>query len=219
MKALLPILAILLLSSCFEIIEEVDLKSDGSGSLTYTLNLSQSKTKLNAAMLLDSVQGMRVPKEGEIKSKISEVLAKIEAVEGISDATSTQDFDEYIFTFSCKFQNVDALNKASAELKNAYKVKGAQLDDEHFSFDSTTKEFKRKGDYQSKADPDQIDVEILESLNSAEYTAIYRFEDEVKSVSHSEAKISPNKKATMLKLKAMDVATGKKSIANTIILK
>ena len=45
------------LSSCFQIIEEITMRNDGTGDVLLTINLSQSKTKVATVMLLDSVQG------------------------------------------------------------------------------------------------------------------------------------------------------------------
>ena len=53
---------LLLLSSCFDIVEEIDLNENGSGTYGITLNLSQSKIRLSSIMLLDSSQGYKVPK-------------------------------------------------------------------------------------------------------------------------------------------------------------
>ena len=50
-------------TSCFEIVEEVTLKKDGSGEMSFSINLSQSKTKLNSIMLMDSINGYKVPKK------------------------------------------------------------------------------------------------------------------------------------------------------------
>ena len=45
------------LSSCFEIIQEIDLNEDGSGHLEVVLNFSRSQTKIDALLLLDQVNG------------------------------------------------------------------------------------------------------------------------------------------------------------------
>lgn len=221
MKNLFLVLcSVFFLSSCFEIIEEIDLNSDGSGALTYTLNLSQSKTKINSIMLLDSLNGHKIPDKSLIRSKISEVLVKIKSAEGLSNVKSSQDFDNYIFTFSCNFKDAEALNKASEYIKESYNIKDPNLNSsDHFSYNTSSKTFRRKGDYKGKAEPKEMQGEEFAGLDNAEFTAIYRFDQEVKSASNSNAKISPNNKAVMLKYKAMEVATGKKSIENTITFK
>ncbi len=220
-KKIVFLFAILLLfSGCFEIIEEVELNEDGSGSLTYTLNLSQSKTKINSALLMDSLGGYKVPDEQEIKNKISEVINKLKKSEGLTNVKSQQNFEDYIFTFSCDFKNIQNLNQAAKYLNDSYKIHDQNLSSAtHFLFDKKNNVFRRKGDYGEKADPSQVEDEMLSALKKAEFTSIYRFNQEVKSVSNEAAKISPNNKAVMLNHKALEIATGKQSIENTIILK
>lgn len=220
MKFLLLLIPITLFCSCLEIIEEVNLKKDGSGTLAYTINLSQSKTKINSVMLLDSINGIKIPTEDDVRSKINEVLDLVVKTKGISNATKTLDFENYIFNFSCDFENTMALNKASELIKNAYNIHDPlQNTDDHFSYDSLNKTFRRKGDYKSETDLDTIKEDDLALMNEAEFTAIYRFEGEIKTVSNKDARISPNKKATMLKYPLMDLVSQKKQLENTIILK
>lgn len=219
MKYSLLILPILFLSSCLEILEEVNLKNDGSGTLSYTINLSQSKTKINSIMLLDSINGHKIPQEIDIRSKVSEVLTLIEKTDGVSNSKSNLDFDNLIFKFSCDFENVSALNNATDLIKKAYDLKDPHNNsNDHFTFDSSSNSFRRKGDYMGEANLDKIKEEDLASMKDAEFTAIYRFESEIISISNSDGRISPNKKATMLKYPLMDIVTQKKSIENKVIL-
>lgn len=70
-KLLSFIVLIPFLSSCFEVIEEIALKNDGTGDVVLTINLSQSKTKVASVMLLDSVQGYKVPSKQKIQQEYS----------------------------------------------------------------------------------------------------------------------------------------------------
>lgn len=58
-KYLLSIFILLCFSSCFQVIEEINLTKAGSGTVNLTLNLSASKTKVASVMLMDSIQGYR----------------------------------------------------------------------------------------------------------------------------------------------------------------
>nr|BFF39643.1 hypothetical protein BACY1_14480 [Tenacibaculum mesophilum] len=62
-------ISILLFTSCFEFVEEVSFNKDGSGSAVLTINLSKSKTKLASIMLLDSINGYKVPSKVTIRKK------------------------------------------------------------------------------------------------------------------------------------------------------
>ena len=70
------LLIILLFPACFEIVEEVSLNNDGSGSFCFTINMSQSKLNINAMLLLDSVNGRPVPKMENMKKTVSAIKEK-----------------------------------------------------------------------------------------------------------------------------------------------
>ena len=53
-------------------------------------------------------------------------------------------------------------------------------------------------------------------MESAKVVSIYRFEDSVKNVSNSKAKISPSNKSVMLEGNIAEFATGKKTLENHI---
>lgn len=64
-------LLVILLSfnSCIEIIDDITIKNDGSGTLKYTINLSSSKIKINSILALDSLDGRKIPTIAEIEEK------------------------------------------------------------------------------------------------------------------------------------------------------
>jgi hypothetical protein len=109
-------LLILLLTSCIEIIEDLKLNSDGSGTFKYSINLSQSKTKTSAILDLDNLYGEKIPKIFEIKQKISLLKKTLKEQEGIANVTITEDYENYIVRLQCDFKNVEMLEKA---LKNS----------------------------------------------------------------------------------------------------
>src|SRR3982750_2374922 len=85
-----------LFSSCFEVIEEISMRNDGTGDVVLTINLSQSRTKVASVMLLDSVQGYKVPSKQKIQQELSEAVAYLKKSEGISNVKSSSDFNSYI---------------------------------------------------------------------------------------------------------------------------
>ncbi len=152
MKYIIAIASLLLLNSCLEVIEEVNLNDNGSGKLSYTINLSQSRTKINSLLLLDSIDGHEIPSEIEIRNKIDEVIHVIKDTEGISNVTKSLDFDNYIFKFSCDFSTLRALNKTSEVIKENYNLKDPNHNtDDHFTYDNSSRKFRRKGDYNGKS--------------------------------------------------------------------
>jgi len=208
---------LLLFQSCFEIIEQVFLKADGSGNFQLTINLSQSKTKLNSVIQMKTVNGHDVPSKEELKNKISEIEKAVAKTPGITAVKTTTDFDNYIATISCNFNKVTQLN---AVVKNVYvnengKLKGVE---KTFDYDAATNTFTRLNKFVLKDDYKKMSNADKEIFATANYTTIYKFETDVKAAANTETKIAANKKAVMLKLNALDIITNKKSVENKITL-
>lgn len=217
-KYILLILICLFLTGCFEILEEVSLKEDGSGNFKITLNLSQSKTKLKSIMLMEKVNGHRMPSKEEVKTEIIKAKNIAKTIEGISEVEEKIDFDNFIFSLSCNFKNINDINTLVYKLRES-KEKIKTPFEKHYEYSKSEQEFKRNftflwGNEFNKLQ--QSDKDIFEGAN---YIAIYRFNKEVSSVLNKEAKVSSNKKNVMLKLKATDVINKKSTIKNQLKLK
>lgn len=207
----------ILCTSCFEIIEEVSFNKDGSGHVTLTMNLSKSRTKLNSMMLLDSINNYKVPSKTEIKNKIAQAIQKIKRIEGISNVKNTSDFNEYIFTVSCDFTNVEALNTVISNFstkKDAAMIQQQQ----HFSFNKSQNTFTRNYHYNLSQEFKKTNMEDRKVFETATMTTIYRFETPIVSSKNPTAKISGSKKAIMLRVNAQDIIGDKNSIKNQIKL-
>ncbi len=206
------------LSSCFDIVEDVTLKGNGSGSIKATANLSKSRTKVASLMKLDKVDGVKIPKEADIRKEMGEVVVLLRKTPGISNVKETLDFDNYIATLSCDFTSVSALNAFTTTLSKHFKANFSGYSS--YAYDAKTGTFERKSAYNAEAKKklDQLSAESKKSFSDAFYSAIYRFEKPVKSVSNNQAKISSNKKATMLKVSALQVMEGKVNLSNKIQL-
>ncbi|MDO7743668.1 MAG: hypothetical protein MUP99_07845, partial [Pedobacter sp.] len=87
-------------SSCFQVIEEINVTSNGSGTVTLTVNLSSSKAKVASIMLLDSINGYKVPTKQKIQQEMDEVVVYLKNSPGIGNVTKRVDFDNYIATVS-----------------------------------------------------------------------------------------------------------------------
>lgn len=204
-----------LLQSCFEVIEQLQLKDDGSGSYQLTLNMSQSKTRLSSIMKLKTINDHTVPAKGEILERLDDVKAELSATSGISNVKTSMDFSNFICVVSLDFSNVTQLNKAIHNVKVHENATGALLNDD-FSYDAKEKIFQRKNVYSFKDVYGKMSNADKEVFTAASFTGIYKFDSEVSSVSNSDAKISASKKAVMLKLNAAAILKQKKSIDNKI---
>ena len=208
---------LILCTSCFEIIEEVSFNKDGSGHLTLTMNLSRSKTKLNSIMLLDSVNNYKVPSKREINVQIAQAIEKVKRIQGISNVKNSTNFDEYIFTMSCDFTDVDALNTVISNFSN--KKDAAMIKKQkHFSFDKRQNTFTRNYHYDISKEFKKTKMEDRKVFETATMTTIYRFETPIISSKNTTAKIAGSKKAIMLRVNAQDIIQNKNSIKNHIKL-
>jgi hypothetical protein len=82
---------LLFLSSCIEIIDDVQMNNEGSGSFKYTINLSASKVKITSILALDSLDGKKVPSRTEITDRISAISKKLASKSGISNVSIDPD--------------------------------------------------------------------------------------------------------------------------------
>lgn len=207
-------------SSCFEITEEVNMKSNGSGDMLLTVNMSQSKENLKNYMQMEEFQGFEIPSQAKIESEIAKVRRTLSKIEGLSNIKINSDFEEFIFKVSGKFDNVKTLNKAVNKVADALNqtpfptIKKA-------NFDYETGKFTRYFKYLSDLDLSQEEYDGLHFtarfiMESAKYVSVYRFDKPVKQVANTKAQISPNKKAVKMESNFAEIVTGKKSIENEI---
>lgn len=209
------ILLCLVSSSCFELLEEVNLKENGSGTYSFTANFSQSKTKLKSIMLMDKINGHEVPSEQDIRNEITDLEQLVKQTKGISEFKKSLDFVNFIFVFSCKFEQIEDLNRA---VKNVRMAKNLQNNnhDNQFGYDQETGVFHRFFNPTFQNEYNKLNLEDRKIFQGAKVISICKFEKEVSSVSNSNAKIAANKKATMMQLKAVDIINNKSSIKNSV---
>jgi hypothetical protein len=217
-KLLLFVLLIPILSSCFEVIEEISMKNDGTGDVVLTINLSQSKTKVASVMLLDSVQGYKVPSRQKIQQELNEAVAYLKKSEGISNVKSSSDFNNYIATISFSVKDVSNINNITKNILAQQKIKATNTSS--YSYNKSTKTFSRKYQAVSKAKTEFYKLKAKDKavFNGATYTSIYRFESPVTSSTNPASNVSKSKKAVMLKSSIMDLINGKINVSNTIQL-
>lgn len=206
------------LSSCIEIIDDVTINNDGSGTLKYTINLSASKVKINSVLALDSLEGQRVPTKDEIETRLNSFSKKLGSKNGISTVSIESNMTDFIFKLSCNFSSIDALQKAIKEVvEEESKDKNMQeLDHNWMSWD---------GQKLSRSIPD-ITIEKTKSLKSEDvellkqgtYTSITRFERAVDHFDNTNAILSKNKMAVMIKTNPYLLSQNYNLLENTIYL-
>ncbi|MCC6727007.1 MAG: hypothetical protein IT258_21070 [Saprospiraceae bacterium] len=207
----------LVLSGCFEIREEVNMKSDGSGEVSFVVNLSQSKENVAKYMAMGSVEGYKVPSKQEVEANLAKIKASVGAVAGMSAVMVKSDWSSYIFTVSGRFAHVEALNKAMEIVAKEYDKEGKHAASGKSGFGYNNTQFKRFSSYPAKAK----EFAALPSmqryvLESAKMTSIYRFDRSIKKLGNPKAQLSPSGKAVMLTLPLSDLMKGTATVANTV---
>ena len=213
-------LLVILLSfnSCIEIIDDISIKNDGSGTLKYTINLSSSKIKINSILALDSLDGRKIPTIADIEEKILSFKKKLEGKPGMSNVTFDYNFTDYIFKLQCDFTNVTALQTALKEViqeeskeKNIPELEQAWLNWDGSKMVRSIPEITVK----KTKDFKQEDIELMKQGN---YTSISRFERTVDKFSNPSATLSKNKMAVMIRTNPYALTQNSKILENTIYL-
>ncbi|WP_316821798.1 hypothetical protein [Pedobacter gandavensis] len=214
----LLILILCVFSSCFQIIEEINVANNGSGTVNLTVNLSASKTKVASLMLLDSVNGYKVPSKQTIQKEMEEAVAYLKSSPGISNVKKTLDFDNYIATVSFAFKNISNINNVNQNVLKKMKIKA--INNSSYSFNPESGIFYRRYTHTKGAliEYNKLKPEVKNVFKDASYTSIYRFEKPVASSLNPLSKVSKTRKAVMMNTGIMGLINGKTNIANQIIL-
>lgn len=204
------------MTSCFDILDKVNVKADGSGEYSLILNASKSKTRLASISKMETINGKKVPKKAEIESKINEAAKIFKSVPGISNVKTSMDFDNYIIKLSCNFKKIENINAGLEQLK-AKNILGKMIPTQIYSQNLSGKSFTRNKISTFKSDYDKLSKADKEIFNDAKYTSILQFENSIKSQSNSAYLLAPNKKALKLDGNILDFILQKKQIQNNII--
>ena len=217
LRTIILILPLLLLSSCFEFIEEVNYIGERNGNCVLTLNCSQSRIKLKNLIKLDTFMGLNLPGIDKVKADIAKAEKLVAQIPGISLVSSESDFENFIFTFKFSFDSTEALNLA---LNKIAAVESERHPLPFYTvYRSNSTEFERlKLPDDSVANNAQV-KDKLGWFSGATATSIYRFTKTVSSVSNKKALISKNKKAVMLKQSIIDIVKKPEIFSNIIQLK
>ena len=108
------------LTSCFEIVEDISFKNDGTGALKLIINLSQSKNEINTLMKLDSSAGYKIPNEREINAYLDQALKTLKVTGGLSNVSIKRDFKNWIFEIKTDFKNTQNLEMGLINIYNDF---------------------------------------------------------------------------------------------------
>jgi hypothetical protein len=188
------LLLLLSLSSCLEIIEDIKLNSDGSGSFKLIVNMSQSKSQLDKIFSQDSIQGHVIPKKNTIITQFQSLLENLKNQTGITEVLGNSDLENYKTEISLKFNNLQSLNLA---LKNIIKFYNPKFNDDVVvvSFDGKTFGKNYNSNLLAEAYKEKKKVSaLLTGFEQAKITCISRFENPISEINHTKAVLSTSKK-------------------------
>lgn len=205
------------LTSCFDIIDKISLKADGSGEYAVILNASKSKTRLQSISKMEKINGKKVPKKSEIESKLNQASSIFKSVPGISNVKTSLDFDNFIIKLSCNFKKIENINSGLEQLK-AKNIIGKTVPTQLYKQNVAEKTFIRNKIGSYKNDYDKLSKADKEVFSDATYTSILQFENLIKSQTNNSYTVSPNKKAIKLNGNILDFILQKKQIQNTVSL-
>jgi hypothetical protein len=214
----------LLLSSCIELIDDLTIHNDGSGTFKYTINLSASKIKVNSILALDSLDGKKVPSMAEIKAKANSFAANLKTQSGISNVTMSINDADLIIKLSFDFNSIpnfqSGLKAAILSIRDSKQSDDSnqsnELNQNWISWDG--KILKRNIPLMSLTISEQLKETDLDLLKTGSYTTICRFDRAIEKAEKSTTKINPSRTASMLKVNTYDLQKNYSLIDNCIYL-
>lgn len=218
MKYLLYLFVVCCLGSCVEIIDDISIKSDGTGTFKYTVNLSASKVKINSLLALDSLDGKKVPSIAEIQAKIESYKEKLEKKEGISNVKADVNYTDFILKLQCDFQNIQALQRAIKEIisEETKDLEINTMDHNWLVWDGN--KLTRSIPTIPEKVTQKIKAEDTEALQKGSYISITRFDRPVEKFENPQAQLSANKMAVMVKTNPYSLSQNTGLLENTIYL-
>ena len=206
------------LSSCIEILDDLTVHADGSGTFRYNINLSSNKIKVNSILALDSLDGQKVPEIEDIKEKVQQFIKTLEAQNGVSNVKIEENYTDFIFKFSCDFTNVLLLQEGiKTTISSMTKEKNtSELNHNWITWDGTKLTRSIPSITLNKVkDLKQSDID---QLKQGSYTSISRFDKPVEKFGNTAAILSKNKQAVMIKTDTYSLQENPDILENVIYL-
>lgn len=240
-KLFILLFSLFVCTGCFDFQENLFLKKDGSGTFTFSIDMSKAKSMLALfGEMPKSIESNDFEMNTMSTSKISAAFQVIEQnivpVTGISNLKTINDTLNLKFGVSFDFKNIAALNKAMNKVfeKDSNSV---QEDITYFEFRNkqlirvdtlnTSSLFGRSGQFKIKNTKEKTTTNSFSELNKlfadVSYTTNYFFEQTIESAKNNTSQLSENLKSVSIKcypfVVPADSTIPKCSIANTLTFK
>jgi RecG-like helicase len=224
--AFFTIICSLLLTSCFELREEIDLNKDGSGTYRLLLDMSQSKQTLDLAQKMQEAKDNEAAKNLNftIDSTFAKSVMRFKNMPGISFAKDTVNKTDYVFGIIFNFSGMEALNNAIMELN---KDENGKLTIEKPVYSMTKNIFERQNLYYFNNISEVLKVntnvekneKISSLLQGASYVSVIKVNGKIKKYSNKKAEIDYTKTVLRLATPLPEAISGKSELGNVIKIK
>lgn len=206
MKKLFILSICLLLTGCFEVTEKIKHNNNQSGDYSLVVDFSSSWLKTKSAILLEEVDGVSIPSEEEIKTKLAQFRADASKIKGTSKISTSYDFSNYVFKINFSYNSLETLNAVlnTIDKKNNF-----------VHFKNNNGKFERIASYPL---PKNLikNEDKKEDLLKANITAVYTFDKDVATVQNPNSKLSKSKKTVFLKQNIWNVLNNNNLMNNAI---
>ncbi|WP_316788568.1 hypothetical protein [Pedobacter frigoris] len=180
--------------------------------------MSASKSKVASIMLMDSIQGYKVPDRQTIQKEMNEAVEYLRNSPGISKVEKKIDLENYIVSLSFDFKSITNINNLTSSVLKKLKINA--ISNSSYSYDARTMTFQRSYQHTKEAvnQYSRLKPEVKNIFKEATYTSIYRFEELIINSNNPLAKVSKSKKAVMINAGMLGLINGKTDISNKIVL-
>lgn len=219
MKNLFPAFCLALIisfTSCITIEESYTFKSNGAGTMKYTIDMSEMSSLL--AMAEEEEGGNPM---GQDMSFV-EIADKLKEIPGISVAEAIEDKENYLYGLSFKFQDLNALNRAlnkiliddpSADIHTFFTEKDGVMTRTHLM----TKDMNTS-DLLGEDESSEYAMQIMESMS---YKLKFEFKKPVKAIySSASAELGGKKnREVVIQANFKELSEDIQTLSTSIVLK
>ncbi len=210
------------LSSCLEITEQVRMHDNGSGQLTFTVDMSEAKPLLEMAeRFSDDTNPDEV--SGDLKTGMTDAHKRLQSVKGIHHPTLIKSENGLLSGITFEFDNVDALNKAM----NALQKNDNKEYEQYFGWDGKQlhrlNTLKMESQIKDGATNDFAGMDMTingksmkDMMKSMVYRTEYTFDKPVQGVSNANATLSADKRKVTVERYLLDDTRQASTLENVI---
>ena len=186
-------------TSCFDIKEIIFLNSDGTGTYSLVIDMSQSKAMIDMLSEMGVDSASESPKKSpfsEVDRSFDENKSELEEIEGIRNVTAIKDEENYKFGIQFEFLTMYALNKALNRLNQEDDV--VRKEQVFFTFEKktfirhNTEDFTKKLMNSTGMASDSLNISKL--FKDLSYSTVYTMPKKVKSMTNPDAELSDDKR-------------------------